>query len=91
MASLDTLADIELQLCMHGLAPMELLQLAQCSRRLHHAADSPFAWKHTRLLLNALLSPVSPFRRFLAPDSAHLLRHAPLALRFGTRTCSNCK
>jgi hypothetical protein len=44
--SLDRLADIEVQLCMHGMMTLERLQFARCSRQLMHAAQSPFAWKH---------------------------------------------
>jgi hypothetical protein len=42
---MNQLADVELQLIMHGLQATELLQLARCSHRLMHAADSAFAWK----------------------------------------------
>jgi len=49
---MQRLADVELQLIMHGLAAQEILKLARCSRYLLHAADAPFAWKHARLCLD---------------------------------------
>ena len=48
---MNRLADVELQLIMHGLVAAELLQLARCSRRLLHAADCALAWQHTQARL----------------------------------------
>jgi hypothetical protein len=72
---MNRLADVELQLIMHGLQATEILQLARCSPQLMHAADSSFAWLHTtlqlhfcrwfnfgrrKLPLSRLFSPASP-------------------------------
>jgi len=62
---MQRLADVELQLVMQGLAAQEILKLARCSRYLLHAADAPFAWRHTRLCVDAshglsLLPPTPP-------------------------------
>jgi hypothetical protein len=60
------LADVELQLIMHGLDALSLLHLAQCSSRLLHAAQSPFAWKCTTLDLSFTVpGPSSLLRQFV--------------------------
>ena len=90
------LADVELQLIMHGLSVQEILTLAQCSRYLLHAADAPFAWRYTRLCLEATNDPPPPIslsqrilgwvRRRIAPQvpgepGLRILRHAKVTLR----------
>ena len=78
-AYMERLADVELQLVMHGLDARSLLQFARCSRPLLHAADHPFAWLHASLHIlgwqvESASSPCSPPSR--------LLRHARLSVRF---------
>ena len=64
---MERLADIEVQLCMHGLTSQELLQFARCNRALCHASDSAFAWRFTsvqvKFELNGRSEP-SRFQRF---------------------------
>ena len=68
------LADVELQLVMHGLQCGELLQFARCSQRLMHAAHSAFAWLHASPLHITLPTP---------PMALHSLQHS-LLLRWAS-------
>jgi hypothetical protein len=88
---IERLADIELQLCMHGMQAGERLRWARCSRQLLHAAASPFAWRFVQPLqiqatslsapsltaVNRLKAPLLP----IAPSSS-FLRHIPLHLQW---------
>ena len=68
------LANVELQLVMHGLDVKSLLQFARCSSQTLRLADTRFAWKFTvRRVTCPTDDPPLP------PTS--LLRHAPVALR----------
>jgi hypothetical protein len=74
--SLLDLADVELQLIMHGLSALELVALARCHTRLFHAATtSTFGWKHSRLSFDVLRVPSAS----IAPG--RLLCHASIDLR----------
>jgi len=89
---MQRLADVELQLVMHGLAAREILKLARCSRCLLHAADAPFAWQHTRLCVDAKLeSNIAILRRIIgwfrhpstaSGESPQLVRHTKVTLRW---------
>ena len=78
---MQRLADIELQLVMHGLTCAELLRFARCSRWLLHAADSAFAWQHVPqplLLRHQLVAPSwlrRVWRALTAPDTAPAAGH----------------
>ena len=78
-AYMERLADVELQLVMHGLDARSLLQFARCSRPLLHAADHPFAWLHASL--HILGWQVESASSSSSPPS-RLLRHARLSVRF---------
>ena len=74
---LKRLADVELQLVMHGLDAPSLLQFARCSHQLLHAADHPFAWSCSSS--PALHLPPSKLEVAVA-HPACLLRHSRVAL-----------
>ena len=71
---LQRLADVELQLVMHGLEAAEILTLARCHRRLLHAANSAFAWKQ---------APTLCLRSIPAADSDSALL-PPLVARYSS-------
>jgi hypothetical protein len=71
---MNRLADVELELCMHGLEAKEILLFARCSRRLMHLASSSFAWKCATLQLDS--SKLED--RVITPSG--LLLHAPVGL-----------
>ena len=72
-ASVMQLAEVELQIVMHGLEIKEMIQFARCSRRLMRmAVSSPFAWRY------ALLPVTTPVA--LSSLAHSLLRHAALSL-----------
>ena len=89
---MNRLADVELQLIMHGLSALEILTLAQCSRHLFHATDSPFAWKYARLRLGTKPGPTSLLRNIFGwcrrmlghgpIPTTHLLLHAKATVRW---------
>lgn len=74
---MQRLAKVELQSVMHFLDERSILAFARCSRRLHSAADSSFAWRHVRPLRVTLrqLSVAGSSRL-----SASLLSHAGLTI-----------
>ena len=80
LSRMNSLADVELQLCMHGLSRKEILTFARCSARLMHAASDPFAWQRAGLL--ALSSESLPaISAVTHPFPYWLLRSMPVALR----------
>jgi hypothetical protein len=68
------LADVEMQLIMHGLEIKELIRLSRCNQRLQHASDAAFAWKHTLLHIS------SSNKLFRASPLPLLLQRAPLSV-----------
>lgn len=72
---MNSLADVELQLCAQFLPLDDIVSLSQCSLQHARAARSPFAFKHAVLQLSTLELPA-----VLALTGP--VRHAAAALRW---------
>jgi len=81
------LADVEVQMIMHGLDVLDILRFSRCNKFLRHASADSFAWKHApELLISAndmikIAIRVKQFCNLLCTDKSSPLQHIKLFLK----------
>jgi hypothetical protein len=86
--SLDRLADVELQLVMHGLDTSALLKVGRCAKRMYRLLSREFTWQHQSPKRIVIGHPNYEYVLTQAAVTSPALVHRPVHIRWSWTSSS---